>query len=83
MRWTAYEEGLEIARTLPQQDPRNAQWRRDLAVSHWNMTTVDVENAQSHWAKVVEVFSDMQARGVLLPGDVQHLNYALDQLGAD
>ena len=79
----AYEEGLEIARTLPQQDPRNAEWQRDLAVSHWKMTRVDVENAQSHWAGVVEIFSDMQARGVLLPGDEQYLNYARDQLGAD
>ena len=47
------------------------------------MTTVEVEHAQSYWAKVIEILSDMQARGVLLPGDVQHLNYARNQSGAN
>ena len=79
----AYEEGLGIARALSQQDPSNAEWQRDLAVSYAKMAMIDAENAQSHWTKVVEIFSDMQARGVLLPGDVQPLNYARNQLGAD
>ena len=79
----AYQEGLGIRRTLIQQDPRNAEWQQDLAVSRAKMTMIDAENARDHWAKVVEILSDMQSRGVLLPGDVQYLNYARDQLGAD
>ena len=55
----AYQEGLGIARTLSQQDPRNAQWQNDLAVSYAKMAMIDAENAQSHWTKVVEIFSDM------------------------
>ena len=78
-----YREDLEIAHTLTQQDPRNAEWQRDLAVSRAKMTMVDAENARDHLAKVVEILSDMQSRGVLLPGDVHKLEYARDQLGLD
>jgi hypothetical protein len=79
----AYQEGLGIRRTLIQQDPRNAEWQQDLAVSRAKMTMIDAENARDHWAKVVEILSDMQSRGVLLPGDVHKLEYARDQLGLD
>ena len=79
----AYQEDLEIAHTLTQQDPRNAEWQQDLAVSRAKMTMIDAENVRDHLAKVVDILSDMQSRGVLLPGDVQYLNYARDQLGAD
>ena len=79
----AYQEDLEIAHTLTQQDPRDAEWQQDLAVSRAKMTMVDAENARDHWAKVVEILSDMQSRGVLLPGDVHKLEYARDQLGLD
>ena len=79
----AYQEGLGIRRTLIQQDPRNAEWQQDLAVSRAKMTMIDAENARDHWAKVVEILSDMQSRGDLLPGDVHKLEYARDQLGLD
>ena len=79
----AYQEGLGIRRTLIQQDPRNAEWQQDLAVSRAKMTMIDAENARDHWAKVVEILSDMHSRGVLLPGDVHKLEYARDQLGLD
>ena len=79
----AYQEDLEIAHTLSQQDPRNAEWQQDLAVSRAKMTMIDAENVRDHWAKVVEILSDMQSRGVLLPGDVHKLEYARDQLGLD
>lgn len=79
----AYQEGLGIRRTLIQQDPRNAEWQQDLAVSRAKMTMIDAENVRDHWAKVVEILSDMQSRGVLLPGDVHKLEYARDQLGLD
>ena len=79
----AYQEDLEIAHTLSQQDPRNAEWQQDLEVSRAKMTMIDAENVRDHWAKVVEILSDMQSRGVLLPGDVHKLEYARDQLGLD
>ena len=75
--------GRGVTRTLTQQDPRNAEWQQDLAVSRAKMTMIDAENARDHWAKVVEILSDMQSRGVLLPGDVHKLEYARDQLGLD
>ena len=79
----AYQEDLEIAYTMTQQDWRNASWQRDLAVSRAKMTMVYAEIARDHWAKVIEILSDMQSRGVLLPGDVHKLEYARDQLGLD
>jgi hypothetical protein len=50
----AYQEGLEIAHTLTQQDPRDAEWQQDLAVSRAKMTMVDAENARDigpRWLK--------------------------------
>ncbi len=78
----AYEQGLEIAQTLAQQDPGNAGWSRDLVVSNWKLAQADPGNAVAHWGQVVQRLEDMQARGILLPTDERFLPIARDNLTA-
>ncbi len=63
-----------MAEDLVRLDPENAEYRRDLAVSHAKLGGVyeqagEPAKAKAAYLKVVEIFEKMKADGVLAPAD--------------
>ena len=61
-------------------DPANAQFRRDVAVSHAKLGQLrETQGAEgrpaalAHYRQVVEIFEGMKAAGVLAPADEEFI----------
>jgi len=74
-------KALKVAEKLSALDPENASYQRDLAVSHAKLGSVyetlgghERKAAITHYQKVVELFSDMEANGTLSPGDQEFIS---------
>jgi hypothetical protein len=66
---------LAIARKLAALDPGNAEWQRDLLVSHWTLAATLERlpgregEAASHWAAALEIALRLEGEGRLAPAD--------------
>jgi hypothetical protein len=65
----AYEAARAIAERLAASDSGNAEWQRDLIVSHWKIATVLEEmperrgEAAAHWGKALAVARELAGLG--------------------
>ncbi|MGE0500703.1 MAG: caspase family protein [Rhizobiaceae bacterium] len=64
----AYETGLAIARRLAARDPGNAEWQRDLIVSHFKLAQAGAD-ARTHLGKALAITLAMERNGILAPSD--------------
>lgn len=70
----AYEAGLDIAKRLAAQDPKNAEWQRDLVVSHVKLADVAEHQRQpgdaaAHYRTALDVVIALQTNEQLAPKD--------------
>jgi hypothetical protein len=64
-----YGQSLATAERLAAADPSNADWQRDLAVSHYRLGKIaDRQGCEDllrqHWGEVLTIFAAMQQRGL-------------------
>jgi hypothetical protein len=64
----AYQDGLTIAKKLAAQDGGNAEWQRDLMISHVKLSEAGGD-AKMHLTKALEIAEAMEAKGILAPVD--------------
>ena len=70
----AYEQGRAIRETLAGRDPNNAEWQRELIVTHWRLADLaeqreDPDAARHHWQAALEIAHALVANGRLAPVD--------------
>jgi hypothetical protein len=82
MDTAGYLARLLSARRLAASDPRNAEWQRDLIVSHAKLAGADPQNAVAHWAEAHRIATEMQARGILAPVDAWLPGWLAEQIDA-
>jgi tetratricopeptide (TPR) repeat protein len=87
----AFEQGRAIRDKLAQRDPNNAEWQRDLIVSHVKLAEVAVQEdaqlsqAERHYRTALDVAVALRDRGRLAPVDewlVDALQTRLEQVRA-
>ena len=82
----AYEATHEILERLASSDPGNAEWQRDLAVSHYKLAQVAneagrQEEAVGHVLRCREVLRGMRERGMHLDPTAATVLEQLERMG--
>ena len=70
----AFTEGMNIRDQLAAADPGNAEWQRDLIVSHWKLADLlerpdRAAEAAGHWSQALAIARTLAATGRLAPTD--------------
>ena len=71
----AYEASRDIRERLAASDPGNAEWQRDLIVSHWKIAAVLEDmperrgEAAAYWGRALAVARELAGSGRLAPVD--------------
>ena len=85
--WGEYRASLAIGEHVADQVPTNADWQRDLWVSHWKLaslaeTSGRTDEAKTHWRKAYDQLSGMKQRGShLTPNDEDCLKQLRAKVG--
>ena len=84
----AYTEAMNIADRLAAADPGNAQWQRDLIVSHWRLadllerTPERTAAAAAHWSQALAIARALADTGRLAPTDAYFVETLEQRLAA-
>jgi hypothetical protein len=70
----AYRDSLAIAEKLAAQDQGNAEWQRDLVLSHWRLADLAEKRrepaaAGRHWRAALSLARELETSGRLAPSD--------------
>jgi tetratricopeptide (TPR) repeat protein len=65
----AFERSLSIVKTLAEREPRNVEFRRDLAIGHFKLARLGGDDGREHLAQSIAAFEKMKASGALAPED--------------
>ena len=77
----SYEARHAITERLAASDAGNAGWQRDLWVSLWRLR--EIPESGVTWGDIVTRMEAMQAKGTLLPTDVEFLETARAEAAAE
>jgi tetratricopeptide (TPR) repeat protein len=65
----AFERSLSIVKTLAEREPRNVEFRRDLAIGHFKLARLGGDDGREHLAQSIAAFEKMKASGALAAED--------------
>ena len=84
----AFTESKNIADKLAAADPGNAEWQRDLIVSHWKLADLlermpdRAAEAAGHWSQALAIARNLAATGRLAPTDAYFVETLEQRLAA-
>jgi len=83
----AYQRRHETTSSLAARHPNNAEWQRDLVMSHSKLADLaeqrgEPDEAKGHWRKALEIAKALDAAGRLAPTDAYFIETIEARLAA-